>query len=748
MSGFNLRRTLVAASVTAVAVGGITIGTAGPAGAWITKSSQASAVCVDGKVVVNASIANGEKAPKKDQPLDWNDMLVTASTLGLSDGPKLATIDGETVTFAINTGETSVSDGTVVYELDWANPGRPGTDKRSASYKAVDCKPDQPDPSDEPSGSPSDDPTSDPSDSPSENPSDSPSDDPSDEPSDSPSDSPSPSSEPSDTPSPDSCVKLTGSVKTTTADGSVVNGNTKYETKQDVYVYGDQLPDDVDTLYVRVTDPSGSVVLSATKQVSVSGGSFGPFQLYPYSDTPNQGGEYKVWVSSSSDFEQDCTKFDNFKVKDEIPEPPAPKKRYQKKSGCDLSQYGDFEPGVIARIGYESWAWDPEKKKYVLSGEIEWGQWFQKQVWDEREQFKYGCVTPMPSIDIEKYSSYDGPEAGDFDDTAKGLDPTADTPVSFIVTNNGNEPLVNVAVSDETTAGVGTLTGVSCDFSKLGGPATGTTWSGPFLVDDAFPCTGTLPALGYDANHTDVATVTAEGKYSETSVSDNDPWNGSTPPKGEVAIPTFGTEDPCNGANVTDNVTWTTPLPENSETTQYSESADGTTRTATLVDANGTTWTDGTTEPKVYTLPEDSGVACTPDPVIDLDGNVDVDCRGDGSATMDNTGSTVAHGFEVIVNGEPTLYMVGAGKSRTEPVTGAKPGSWVKVTDGDGNVLARDRTPRSCGGTTTTTTTDNPQGGPGGGPEQNNAPWLWVILGSMVVAGFAGRRAGVQFARH
>ena len=125
------------------------------------------------------------------------------------------------------------------------------------------------------------------------------------------------------TPPPDdSCPPLTGSVKTTLPDGSAVNGNI-YTSKSDVYVYGDQLGD-VTTVYIRVTDPSGATVLSDVKQVSVTDGSFGPVQLPAFADTPNNGGEYKVWVSSSTDFEHSCTKTDNFKVKGEEPPPPTP----------------------------------------------------------------------------------------------------------------------------------------------------------------------------------------------------------------------------------------------------------------------------------------------------------------------------------------------------------------------------------------------------------------------------------------
>ena len=122
-------------------------------------------------------------------------------------------------------------------------------------------------------------------------------------------------------PPPNECPSLTGSVKTTLADGSVVDGNI-YQDKSDVYISGSQLGD-VSTVYIRVTDPSGSTVLSEVKQVSVTDGSFGPVQLPTFGDSPNNGDEYKVWVSSSPDFEQKCTKSDNFKVKGDEP-PPAP----------------------------------------------------------------------------------------------------------------------------------------------------------------------------------------------------------------------------------------------------------------------------------------------------------------------------------------------------------------------------------------------------------------------------------------
>ena len=109
-----------------------------------------------------------------------------------------------------------------------------------------------------------------------------------------------------------------------------------YGSKTDVYLDGGpahpgaaSLPDG--SYFVRVTDPSGSVVLgqSSTAVFVVSGGE--PADCYQlasivnsassafadpgYDDTPNSGAEYKVWVSTDETFANDSTKTDNFKVK-------------------------------------------------------------------------------------------------------------------------------------------------------------------------------------------------------------------------------------------------------------------------------------------------------------------------------------------------------------------------------------------------------------------------------------------------
>jgi hypothetical protein len=159
--------------------------------------------------------------------------------------------------------------------------------------------------------------------------------------------------------------QVSGAIFTTVSDGSEVNFNI-YAAKTDVYLDGGPgpgapqgaagLPDGV---YVfMVTDPSGKTLLStdiaACRRVQVSGGIFGalvtsnptcaaphlqgtfgnggiPVQLMPYNDTPNNGGEYKAWVTAVQNytcpltavdcgsnvhgFIHDFSKTDNFKVK-------------------------------------------------------------------------------------------------------------------------------------------------------------------------------------------------------------------------------------------------------------------------------------------------------------------------------------------------------------------------------------------------------------------------------------------------
>ena len=154
---------------------------------------------------------------------------------------------------------------------------------------------------------------------------------------------------------------LSGAIFTTDVSGVPVNLN-HYAAKEDVYLNGGpgiNAPDDAaglpaGTYSFQVTSPSGKTLLS-TDDVScrqftvdasgviqsvaaggacahatgISGDDNGiTVQLFPYNDTPNPGGVYKVWVTPTELLDCDApgnkhcfvpgdSKTDNFKVKEE-----------------------------------------------------------------------------------------------------------------------------------------------------------------------------------------------------------------------------------------------------------------------------------------------------------------------------------------------------------------------------------------------------------------------------------------------
>jgi hypothetical protein len=154
--------------------------------------------------------------------------------------------------------------------------------------------------------------------------------------------------------------QLSGAIFTTTSDGTTVNANI-YDNKEDVYLNGGPQNQNGSLLpegdyYFQVTNPPGSgpteILLSsdnadcrqvhvgangrieaaigscphATGTLNTANGSL-PVQLFPFDDTPNPGGEYKVYLITKSaatidaddprvlHFTSDNAKTDNFKVK-------------------------------------------------------------------------------------------------------------------------------------------------------------------------------------------------------------------------------------------------------------------------------------------------------------------------------------------------------------------------------------------------------------------------------------------------
>lgn len=154
-------------------------------------------------------------------------------------------------------------------------------------------------------------------------------------------------------------AQLTGAIYTTINDGTGVDEN-NYYAKEDVYLNGGPqndngpgLPDG--TYYYQVTDPSGATLLSTDmavcRQLVVIGGRISgstplsepcrhangilnpannsiPVQLFPFNDTPNNGGVYKVWLVRQANttivapdgihinFNNNNSKTDNFRIRD------------------------------------------------------------------------------------------------------------------------------------------------------------------------------------------------------------------------------------------------------------------------------------------------------------------------------------------------------------------------------------------------------------------------------------------------
>jgi len=140
-----------------------------------------------------------------------------------------------------------------------------------------------------------------------------------------------------------------------------------------------------------------------------------------------------------------------------------------------------------------------------------------------------------PAVSIEKWSTADGFPVGDFDTApGKGVAAGAATAITMTITNTGAEALREVTVADGTLDGPA-MTGLSCDFSPLGGPSSGTSWAGPFEAGDAFECTGEVPGLDAGAAHADRAAVTGIGVVTGAQVEDADDWHATA---SEHAAPT------------------------------------------------------------------------------------------------------------------------------------------------------------------------------------------------------------------
>jgi len=158
----------------------------------------------------------------------------------------------------------------------------------------------------------------------------------------------------------------------------------------------------------------------------------------------------------------------------------------------------------------------------MLSAEAPW-------VVDKMAEPKEPTKPTEPAISIEKWSTNDGFPGGDFDTTpGKAVKAKTPTAITMTITNTGAEALRDVNVTDTTLTGPA-MTGLSCDFSPLGGPATGVTWDGPFEIGASFECTGEVPGMAAATTHADEAAVTAAGAATGIPVQDADQWHAKAP---------------------------------------------------------------------------------------------------------------------------------------------------------------------------------------------------------------------------
>ncbi|MES2480852.1 MAG: hypothetical protein V4609_02545 [Pseudomonadota bacterium] len=125
---------------------------------------------------------------------------------------------------------------------------------------------------------------------------------------------------------------LSGAIFTSEVGCTTTNAN-QYASKDAVYLSGGPVQEgsagltpDTD-FWVKVTDPSGAVLLGSSTGASVRSDANGelpclqlsailttPGGAPGYDDSPNGGGVYKVWVSSSSSYNGGMTRTDNFRI--------------------------------------------------------------------------------------------------------------------------------------------------------------------------------------------------------------------------------------------------------------------------------------------------------------------------------------------------------------------------------------------------------------------------------------------------
>lgn len=218
------------------------------------------------------------------------------------------------------------------------------------------------------------------------------------------------------------------------------------------------------------------------------------------------------------------------------------------------------EPGevklVISGQFRRDYDTDGETKQLINKGSVTWNN--ESKATNEPPIF---TVTPKPAIDVEKFTLFEGLEAGDRDEADNALTLASakdETQIGFLVKNTGEADLVNVSLTDATHEGTtGNVTGIVCEIpaeqaaadpanAGVTGGATAQTVKvagdkiGTLKVGQSVSCVGTLTGVEEGTLHSDTATVVGESIHNGKKVTDSDDWHAkvdspATPaPKGAV----------------------------------------------------------------------------------------------------------------------------------------------------------------------------------------------------------------------
>ena len=364
-------------------------------------------------------------------------------------------------------------------------------------------------------------------------------------------------------------AQFSGAIHTTVPDGTTVNGNL-YASKGQVYFSGgpqnlkaNGLPDG--RYYFQVTDPSGAVLLSndpaECRQVVVSGGKIagafdpvtlslepagtqldpadcehsssvtnpnngavpvqlgGAFHACPagtttpdiFCDTPNPGGEYKMWLIAQNSavsgcnpivnpdqvsltFDHKCAKTDNFKIKQ-----PAVAHVVACKFN-DANGDGILNSGELPISGWPITASVPPNSFITLRSDNQAGT----RVTANTDST--GCVSfAVSGIPDDKHADVKDVDDNDADST-QGSDRRM--PVKHLPGKHGPAKQVTVTLTERSETGWTQTAPANGVYDASGNPAA----SGPTTVSGASPSTG-LPAEGgiISVNLGPGDTVTAPG---------------------------------------------------------------------------------------------------------------------------------------------------------------------------------------------------------------------------------------------